>query len=89
MFRQKAHMDSSLSAQPQQERAAKDIAKADDARKRVDGNSLDDIALPFHDDCFAFLPQIGALRLDVECVEKFLHLDFTGDQGKPKSVRLI
>ena len=66
-------MDTALAAETEKERAAQHIAEADDARKSVDRDSRDDIALAFRDDRFALLPQIRSLRLDVKCVEELFH----------------
>ncbi len=82
-------MDAPFAAKAKQERTAQHIAEADDARKRVDGDSRDDIALPLCDHGLAFLSQICSLRLDVECVEELLHESTPMNPNPSLTVRVV
>ena len=73
VFGEEGDGDAAFRAEVQQKGAAHDVAKRDEAGKRVDGQSHENGAVLFGDDGFAFLPQVDALRLDVEGVEQFLH----------------
>jgi hypothetical protein len=57
----------------QEERAAEDVAEADDAFEVVNRQAEAGLALDADQDGLAFLGQVGALGSDVESVEQFSH----------------
>ena len=65
--------DAAFGAEVQQEGGAHDVAERDEAGERVDGQPQQNGAVLFGDDGFALLPEVDALRLDVEGVEQLLH----------------
>jgi hypothetical protein len=70
---EKAHGHSVLGAMAEQEGAARDLAKADDAAQAMNGQAQPILALHAHEHTFAILGQVGPLGGHVERVQIVLH----------------